>query len=252
MASKESKRKRSTSPKPSTRNSTRFAAARLEEADPKPGPSSTTRGSLPPSTELGDENCEVLCIRAADRVNKCIPADRKHDSKLTPTPLALLEWLPDGGKIFLSRDILATDNDDDLHNVFWNVVTGLLSPMTNTSGRIPVSGFADEERENDAEAVFTKFRKTCLERDDYKCVVTKRMDTEHWENLGEPSDMPFGDLKAAHIIPFMYSSWNYRPTSSINVSNAWKFFYRCFPDTRRVGMSAEDINDSSNGIMIRT
>ncbi|KAK2799929.1 hypothetical protein FQN50_008322 [Emmonsiellopsis sp. PD_5] len=192
-----------------------------------------------------------------------VQANRKNDDKVIPTLLALLEWLPDEGKTSFARDILDTsDNDDDLHAVFWNLVCGLLSPMKTTRGKTSVSSSPREMKENDEEVVGSslpvpqsrdhKFRETCLRRDDYRCVVTRRMDTQRWEDLGCPSDVPFGDLEAAHIIPSVYASWNDHLTSPpMNVSKAWELLYRYFPTIKRVGVSVENINDPSNGIMLR-
>jgi hypothetical protein len=52
------------------------------------------------------------------------------------------------------------------------------------------------------------FRDMCLQRDSYRCVATGHMDTDYWEKLGSLEDIDFRPLKAAHIIPFAYSSWD--------------------------------------------
>ncbi|OJD13864.1 hypothetical protein AJ78_05735, partial [Emergomyces pasteurianus Ep9510] len=194
--------------------------------------------------------------QVTDRVNKYIPANRKHDDKVVSTLLAFLEWLPDEGKLSFSRDVLACDNDDKLHAVFWNLVTGLLYQMKTTSGKTSVYSSPHEKRKENAEllAAFlpvshhrdSKFRMACPQRDDYRCVVTKCMDRDHWKKVGRPLNVKYGDLEAAHIIPFTYASWNEI------ARNAWEVLYRCFPAIRRVGMSIENINDSSNGITLRS
>ncbi|KKZ66660.1 hypothetical protein EMCG_00223 [[Emmonsia] crescens] len=261
MAPKQNKRKRPTSPKTPTRKSIRLAALQREEQEEAvPNPLSKTRGISILSTESGDETWEVLSSQATDRINKYIQADRRHDDKVIPTLLAFLKWLPDGGKTSFARDILNSNNDDELHAVFWNLVTGLLYPMKTTSGNTSVFSPPHEKRKSNAEVVAASlpapqrrdlgFRKACLRRDSYKCVVTRQMDTKHWVKQGRPSGVPFGDLEAAHIIPFAYASWNDRP--SMNVSKAWELLYRCFPTIRRAGVSIEDINDPSNGIMLRS
>ncbi|KAK2787933.1 hypothetical protein FQN53_004374 [Emmonsiellopsis sp. PD_33] len=256
------KRKPPTSPKAPTRKSIRLASHQRENKETTSNPSSRTRRV---STSLGDEPREVLRhgSQATDRINKYAQADRKNDDKVIPTLLALLEWLPDEGKTSFARDILESDSDDDLHTVFWNLVCGLLSPMKATSGNASVSSSPREKRENNAEVVVAsslpvsqgrdhEFRETCLQRDDYRCVVTRRIDTQRWEDLGRPTDVPFGDLEAAHIIPSAYASWNDHPTSLMNVTKAWELLYRYFPAIKRVGVSVENINDPSNGIMLRS
>jgi hypothetical protein len=52
------------------------------------------------------------------------------------------------------------------------------------------------------------FRKLCLKRDGYRCVVTGQMDVEHWIESNCPADIPKGLVEAAHIIPFSYGSWD--------------------------------------------
>ncbi|OJD10285.1 hypothetical protein AJ78_08650 [Emergomyces pasteurianus Ep9510] len=252
MAPKQNKRRRPTS----SRKSMRLKSVQRVKGEAIPRPLSSTL-----STETGDETWEVLSSQATDRINKYVQANRKKDDKVISTLLALLEWLPDEGKLSFARDILACDNDDQLHAVFWNLVTGLLFQMKTISRITSVSSSPHEKRRNNAEVVATflsgpqsrdsKFRRTCLRRDSYKCVVTKQMETENWANLGHPSDVSFGDLEAAHIIPFSYASWNDRPTVLTDISNAWELLYRCFPAIRRVGMSVENINDPSNGITLR-
>ncbi|KAK2752782.1 hypothetical protein FQN55_005914 [Onygenales sp. PD_40] len=216
------KRKPPTSPKAPTRKSIRLASLQREDRETTSNPSSQAR-TRRVSTSLGDEPREVLRYgsQATDRINKYVQADRKNDDKVVPTLLALLEWLPDEGKTSFARDILESDNDDDLHTVFWNLVCGLLSPMKITSGNASVSSSPREKRENNAVVVGSslpvpqshdyKFRETCLQRDDYRCVVTRRIDTQRWEDLGRPTDVPFGDLEAAHIIPSAYALWNDHP-----------------------------------------
>lgn len=137
MAPKQNKRKRPTSPKTPTRKSIRLAALQREEQEEEaiPNPLSKTRGISILSTESGGETWEVLSSQATDRINKYIQADRPNDDKVIPTLLAFLKWLPDGGKTSFARDILNSNNDDELHAVFWNLVTGLLYPSKLSSLR---------------------------------------------------------------------------------------------------------------------
>ncbi|OJD15621.1 hypothetical protein AJ78_04141 [Emergomyces pasteurianus Ep9510] len=110
------------------------------------------------------------------------------------------EWLPDEGKLSFAQDILACDNDNDLHAVFWNLVTGLLYQMKTTSRKTSVS--SSPQSLSVYQSRDSKFRETCLQRDKYKCMVTKEMDINHWGQIDYPSDVLFGDVEAAHIIPF--------------------------------------------------
>lgn len=93
--------------------------------------------------------------------------------------------------------------------------------VKTTSAGTSVAESPVEKRKTNAELVdatlskpqprVPSFRETCLRRDSYQCVVTKQMDCDHWENLGKPPDVKYGDLEAAHIIPFAYASWHDSP-----------------------------------------
>lgn len=59
---------------------------------------------------------------------QCLP----HEDKLKPALEAFLEWLPDEGKVSVARDILATTTDEELHQVFFNLLTALAMPSKST------------------------------------------------------------------------------------------------------------------------
>ena len=55
----------------------------------------------------------------------------------------------------------------------------------------------------------SKFGDLCLQRDSYRCVVTGEMDTDYWEKtLGCPEGVDFSEVRAAHIIPLNYATWD--------------------------------------------
>ncbi|OJD15397.1 hypothetical protein AJ78_04329 [Emergomyces pasteurianus Ep9510] len=197
-----------------------------------------------------NEAWEVLSGQATDRINSYILANRKYDDKVIPTLLAPLEWLPD---------------EDKFHRPPIRKLSGALFTSFNTndtSRQTSVSSSPHEKGRNNAEFMTgslsisqsrdSKFRQTFLQRDNYKCVVTRWMDTKHWTKLGRPSNVPFRDLEAAHIIPLSYASWNNRPAASADISKAWELLFKCFPEIERVGMFVENINDPSNGRMLKS
>jgi hypothetical protein len=52
------------------------------------------------------------------------------------------------------------------------------------------------------------FCKGCLERDRYRCVVTKAISFDKAEEIGSAEDVLQGDLEAAPIIPWSFESYD--------------------------------------------
>jgi hypothetical protein len=52
------------------------------------------------------------------------------------------------------------------------------------------------------------FRDECARRDDYRCCVTRHLDTRKWKHDGYlPENEPHGNVECADIIPCSYTSW---------------------------------------------
>lgn len=68
---------------------------------------------------------------------------------------------------------------------------------------------------NDPQHRERQFRDKVLYRDRFRCVVTKDMDYNHWEKVGEPAAIMYSELEAAHIIPLPLASWKESPVSII-------------------------------------
>lgn len=133
------KRKRSSPPPPPRRS------ARLRGQDATASSSSSSsRPTVPPpphprrglsvlSTDA--ENSQTMPKLLSDALQRistysaqCLP----HEDKLKPALEAFLEWLPDEGKVSVARDILATTTDEELHQVFFNLLTALAMPSKST------------------------------------------------------------------------------------------------------------------------
>lgn len=78
------------------------------------------------------ETWESLKSAAKARVDNYTPADRAHDALLCSSLHAFLEWLPEGGRESVARDITNSITDDSLWRVFHNLLTGLLYPSKYT------------------------------------------------------------------------------------------------------------------------
>lgn len=161
----------------------------------------------------------------------------------------------------MARDIVNASTDEDLYTVFHNLLTGLAKPMKAVSKLPSVTSSPHSKRLQNVETVAAtldtpetrseRFRNKCFQRDSYRCVVTGDMDEEHWKALGSPKEVDFGPLEAAHIIPLAYASWDKSSAPSNDTASAWEALFRCFPNVRKAGMQAENINDISNGIALR-
>ncbi|KAK2749347.1 hypothetical protein FQN55_003673 [Onygenales sp. PD_40] len=208
------------------------------------------------STELeSPEKWPTLKAQAETRLREYRPGGRDGDDKLVALLQALLDWLPEEGIDSIARDVNQSETDEALYGVFANLCSGLVYPMKATSGRSSVAESSSEKRREPAESIAAalpyletrdpSFRKTCLRREGYRCIVTKYMDTEHWVNVGEPGDVDYGDFTRCAHHPFCI-----RLSRQKDVSKAWEAIFRCFPSVRRAGMSIERINDPSNGMMM--
>lgn len=122
MGPKSAKHKSQPPPSPSPPRKSRRLAGLSPEPSGDRRPS--TNGTLSTQPELPDNWLE-LKTQAASRLSAYTPS-QKDDEKLTACLLAFLDWLPDGGRESLARDIVQCDTDDGLYAMFLNFRTGLL------------------------------------------------------------------------------------------------------------------------------
>lgn len=183
----------------------------------------------------------TLADQARARVTSYKSQNRVDEEKLAPSFYAFLEWLPEGGRESIARDIINAKTDEDLYYVFKNLVTGLAVPSKSgfynkreislilkivkaRSRTASVTESPHPKRRNNAEIVAATldkpesrnlgFREMCLRRDNFHCVISGNMDSGHWEKIGSPEDTRIAPVEAAHIIPFAYASWD---KSSVNM-----------------------------------
>lgn len=76
------------------------------------------------------------------------------------------------------------------------------------------------------------------------------MNTDHWEQEGEPENVLYGSTEEAHIIPFAFASWPGEPGAPRDTSSTWTLLYKCFHALRNI-LSAGEINTLRNGIILR-
>ncbi|KAF7118935.1 hypothetical protein CNMCM5793_008573 [Aspergillus hiratsukae] len=171
------------------------------------------------STETDtSESWETLRAEATERIDRYELHNRPDEAVLKASLHAFLAWLPEKGRGAIARDIKNATSDDTLYDVFLNLLTCLAAPMKARSRPPSATDSPYGKRQQQVEAVASTldepstrtedFRKKCLKRDGYRCVVTKQMDIKHWNEIDCPAGIPKGRVEAASIIPFAYASWD--------------------------------------------
>ena len=74
------------------------------------------------------ETWPTLVVAAKERIARYQSQDRIHEEKLKPSLNAFVEWLPEKGRESVARDIVNSTTDEDLYDVFHNLLTGLALP----------------------------------------------------------------------------------------------------------------------------
>jgi hypothetical protein len=70
----------------------------------------------------------ALVEAAKERIARYQSQNRVNEEKLQPSLNAFVEWLPEGGRESVARDITNATTDKDLYAVFYNLLTGLALP----------------------------------------------------------------------------------------------------------------------------
>jgi hypothetical protein len=84
------------------------------------------------------ETWPALANRARTRIGRYV-AGIRDDGKLVACLRAFVDWLPEGGRESVARDILECDTDEMLYGVFDNLRRGLLHSSTFEGKFIQVS-----------------------------------------------------------------------------------------------------------------
>lgn len=128
------KRKQQSDHQPKSSDSPRRKSARLSkrperfaEAESSTQPQPRGLSVLSTATEAS-EAWATLEGEAKERIITYKPQNRADEEKLKPSLDAFLEWLPEGGRESVARDIIDAKTDEDLYSVFRNLVTGLAVP----------------------------------------------------------------------------------------------------------------------------
>ncbi|PGH16992.1 hypothetical protein AJ79_01376 [Helicocarpus griseus UAMH5409] len=185
---------------------------------------------------------------ARERINRYVPGQQANDDKLIACLHAFPDWLPEEGVDFVVHEVVKCgENDNRLYQCFADLLRSVLYIVKLANMRFSVAASPAELDETQYDE--SLFYEMCARRDGYCCVVTKQMDTGHWESLNRPSDVVFGDLEVAHIIAIPCASIVDDP--SRHAGTVWESLFRCFPSLRRTCTYEGRPNDPSNGIALR-
>jgi hypothetical protein len=114
------------------RKSTRLSNRTESLAQAETSTQEQSRGlSVLSTTTEASEAWTTLAEEARERITIYQFQNRVDEEKLKPSLNAFLEWLPEGGRESMARDIIYTKTDEDLYSVFKNLVTGLAVPSTS-------------------------------------------------------------------------------------------------------------------------
>ncbi|KAJ5142847.1 uncharacterized protein N7515_001634 [Penicillium bovifimosum] len=170
---------------------------------------------------------------------------------------SVFRFLPTQGQARLANDVEDCDEDSQLLQLAKHLDTALLRPMLVAGGTTPeitpspIHGVEDSIEDplsldfDSATRRQSAIRRTCLQRDNYQCVVTKAWDREH----NPPPGALTGVLEAVHIIPFALGS--FPEDERRRHGRIWQCLYRYFPAIRDLfHRDDEDVNRIDNVMMM--
>ena len=105
-------------------------------APPRKRPRSASPPASASARRKSTRLAQALVEAAKERITKYQSQNRVHEDILQPSLNALVEWLPEGGRESIARDIINATTDKELHNIFYNVLTGLVVPSKSNTALI--------------------------------------------------------------------------------------------------------------------
>ncbi|EAW18238.1 HNH endonuclease signature motif containing protein [Aspergillus fischeri NRRL 181] len=175
---------------------------------------------------------------------------------------SFIDNLPVKSKRVLTKYINVS-NDDNLFDLAHHLQTAILIPSTyiilyplffsplsatdNTRDNVASEMTQSSTRRNHLEWL----KKTCLERDNYQCVVTKLWDpiAEPIFNLQEQGKMT-ANTRLVHIIPFSMGCWD-NDWKAKEIAQSWETLYLLFPDIQEI-IKPITINSPANAMTMNT
>jgi hypothetical protein len=168
------------------------------------------------------------------RLDRYSPSGRSGPT--VPILKAFMEHLPVDGKANPIEDLKSFQFDAQIKQHAESLRTCLLVPM-KANKNIADKFDQSEVRER-------RMKTECLERDNYKCTVTGRIEVSYLDKNDVTT--PAATTECAHIIPFFL--WESGAEEEAKTA-IWETINRYFPTIcRNIQFTHESINDNRNGI----
>lgn len=169
----------------------------IATANPNPSEADTAHQDPVSTTKSTQELAEK-------RLDEYIPKNRKDDTVIVLR--SLLDSLPYNGRQNICSDILDCDTNRKLHQLRDDFVTALLLPI-KARGRTPdineIGAYLEPSSRNDQ----ADLRKSCLRRDNHRCLVTGLYDINAPSEILSEIEAQTSFTECAHIIPFSFSDF---------------------------------------------
>ncbi|GFF39501.1 hypothetical protein IFM46972_05898 [Aspergillus udagawae] len=198
-------------------------------------PVMSTLRQLSESPEAGDAVSDERT--SIEKLTQYKPQDRKDET--VKILKSFIDNLP-----FESRKVIMKffniSDDHNISNLAHHLRTAVLIPMKAQGGKtpqvtpLPLSG-------NDQEWL----KKTCFQRDNYQCVVTKI-----WDPVADSIFKIQGEMtihtQLAHIIPFSMGHWD-NERKAKEIAQCWGTLYLLFPSIKDI-IKPTTVNTPANAM----
>ncbi|KAJ9209233.1 hypothetical protein DTO166G4_9177 [Paecilomyces variotii] len=174
---------------------------------------------------------------------------------------SFIDFLPALGKRTICRYIIKHPETTSLKELSHHLFAAVLAPMRACGGQnqtVTPSPFgrpddvAQEMIESSSQNNQQNLKKICLERDNYRCVVTDHYAAECRDKFPDISDEEYDDgmypTNLSHIIPFALGVYETREQEN-DVVNIWTTLFALFPDLEDV-IKPDLINEPTNTMIM--
>ncbi|GFG25701.1 hypothetical protein IFM61606_05653 [Aspergillus udagawae] len=198
-------------------------------------PVMSTLRQLSESPEAGDAVSDERT--SIEKLTQYKPQDRKDET--VKILKSFIDNLPFESRKVIMKFINISD-DHNISNLAHHLRTAVLIPMKAQGGKtpqvtpLPLSG-------NDQEWL----KKTCFQRDNYKCVVTKIWDPVAGSIFNIQGEMTL-NTQLAHIIPFSMGHWE-NERKAKEIAQCWETLYLLFPSIKDI-IKPTTVNTPANAM----
>ncbi|GFG12958.1 hypothetical protein IFM5058_06210 [Aspergillus udagawae] len=213
----------------------------------------STLRQLSESPEAGDAVSDEKT--AIEKLAQYKPQDRKDET------VRILKSFIDNLPFESRKVIMKFINISDDHNIFnlaYHLRTAVLIPMKAQGGKTPQvtplplsatgitrDNVASEMTQSSSRNDQGWLKTTCLQRDNYKCVVTKIWDPVAGSIFNIQGEMTL-NTQLAHIIPFSMGHWE-NERKAKEIAQCWETLYLLFPSIKDI-IKPTTVNTPANAM----